>query len=102
MSPGCCPHRGPEGSDASSDTSYSQEHRTTNVGPSNYPKQPNRLRFVDGSEEEEQLPRRGGRDPRIANTPGNIEAPSKTDTATRNDTFADSSVSSSVTEDHCE
>ena len=49
--------RGRKRLDFSSDTSYSREHQTTSVGPSNYPKRPNRHRFVDSSEEEEPLPR---------------------------------------------
>ena len=44
--------------DASSDTSYSQGHRTASAAPSNYPKRPNRQHFVDSSEEEEVMPRR--------------------------------------------
>ena len=44
--------------DASSDTSYSQGHRTAITVPSNYPKRPNRPHFVDSSEEEEIMPRR--------------------------------------------
>ena len=85
--------KGQKRQDASSDTSYSGEHRTITLGPSNYPKRPNRPRFVDSSKEEEQLLGRGGHDPRIANTLGNIGLPSKTDTATLNN-IVDSSVSS--------
>ena len=50
--------RGHKRKDASSDTSYSQEHRTASAAPSNYPKRPNRPHFVDSSEEEEVMPRR--------------------------------------------
>ena len=51
-------NRGRKRKDASSDTSYSQVHRTANAPPSNYPKRPNRPHFVDSSEEEEIMPRR--------------------------------------------
>ena len=51
-------NRGRKRKDASSDTSYSQGHRTASAAPSNYPKRPNRPHFVDSSEEEEVMPRR--------------------------------------------
>ena len=50
--------RGQKRGDASSDTSYSKEHRTASAAPSNYPKRPHRPNFVDSSEEEEVMPRR--------------------------------------------
>ena len=51
-------NQGRKRKDASSDTSYSQGHRTASTAPSNYPKRPNRPHFVDSSEEEEVMPRR--------------------------------------------
>ena len=50
-------HQGLKRPVASSDTSYSQEHRTNNAGPSNYPKRPNRPRALISSEEDEPPPR---------------------------------------------
>ena len=42
---------------ATSDTSYSQEHRTAGAGPSNYPKRPNWPCTLTSSEEDEPPPR---------------------------------------------
>ena len=50
-------HRGQKRAEASSDTSYSQEHRAMGTGPSNYPKRPHRLRTLTSSKEDEPPPR---------------------------------------------
>ena len=72
--------------DASSDTSYSQGHRTASAAPSNYPKRPNRQHFVDSSEEEEAMPRRCRRRLRAVSTPWNIGLPWRIGIATLSDT----------------
>ena len=50
-------HRGQKRAVATSDTSYSQDHRITCTGPSNYPKKPNRPRTLTSSEEDQPPPR---------------------------------------------
>ena len=64
-------NQGRKRKDASSDTSYSQGHRTASAAPSNYPKRPNRQHFVDSSEEEEVMPRR--RRPRSSDSEYSLE-----------------------------
>ena len=49
--------RGQKRAVATSDTSYSQDHRTTGKRPSNYPKQQNRPCTLSSSEEDEPPPR---------------------------------------------
>ena len=49
--------RGQKRAVATSDTSYSQEHRIAGTGPSSYPKRPNRPHTLTSSEEDELLPR---------------------------------------------
>ena len=57
--------RGQKRAVVTSDTSYSQEHRTAGTGPSNYPKRPNHPHTLTSSEEDEPPPR-----PRRPRSPG--------------------------------
>ena len=67
---------------ATSDTSYSQEHRTAGTGPSNYPKRPNRPHTLTSSENHHRGP--GDLDPGAVIIRTSTGPASKTNINTRN------------------